>query len=408
VRRDPGILIATRASRALGFGFSAILVGVYLQARGLSPTQIGIVIAVGLAAASASGLLVAELSGHIGRRLTLAATGLLMAMCGFGFAFGSGLAMMTAFSLSGMLGSAGTDVGPFLSVEQSILAETTEPKDRNRAFARYSMSGGLAASAGGALAALGTSVSSQQRFFALYGILGLLTAALPLLLTQEVEREPEAHVLTKVRPLLGLSALLAIDSLGGGLIVRSVLTYWLHLRFGATPVILGPAFGGMSLLGTLSFEAAGRLANRIGLINTMVFTHVPVNALVIALPFMPNLGLALLVLFIWSAVGSMDVPARQSYVVSIVAPNERSGALAITGAIRGGAQSIGPLISGIAIQSAASGLPFVLAGIIRLAYGSALYLAYRNRFASHESLGRGNSASLATPHKEDENDEGSS
>ncbi len=175
-RRDLTILFATRVTRAVGFGFSAVLLAIYLQARGLSPTQIGAVVAVGLAAASLMGLIAAYATGRLGRRGTLAIVGLLMVICGFGLNLTANQWLLAAVALTGVLGSAGTDLGPFLAVEQALLKETTRAAGRNRAFARYSLSGAVAAAAGGLIAAFGTSVARDELLFLLYGCIGVGTA----------------------------------------------------------------------------------------------------------------------------------------------------------------------------------------------------------------------------------------
>jgi len=180
--------------------------------------------------------------------------------------------------------------------------------------------------------------------------------------------------------------LFAIDALGGGLVVQAVIAYWLHVRFGAGVGVLGPAFAIIALVQAGSYEIAGRLSNRIGLIRTMVFTHVPSNILLILVPFSPSLRWALGLLIARFCLSQMDVPARQAYVVSIVPPAERAGALAVTGAVRGVAQAAGPALAGAAIQGAALGLPFYLAGVLKLVYDVSLYAGFRRRPAAHESI----------------------
>ena len=383
-RRDFRILLAARVVRAFGFGFSAILLGVHLQSRGLSPTEIGLLLAVGLASASLSGLLSAAATRRLGRRVTLGLVGVLMAICGLDIALATQPWLLLLAGLTGMMGAAGTDLGPFLAVEQAVLTETTDGTGRNRAFARYSFTGALAGAAGGFLASAGTGLARTEALFLLYALLGLITAGMPLLLSQAVEGDPEARVFGTLRPLLGLSALFAVDSLGGGLVVKSVIAYWLHVKFGASPLVLGPGFAVMSLAGAASYELAGWLSDRVGLVNTMVFTHLPSNLMLIAIPFMPGLGWALGLLIVWSALNSMDVPARQAYIVSIVKPSERSGAVAVTGAVRGVAQALGPPITGAAIQTAALGVPFIMAGAVKGLYDIALYVGFRRRQGDHE------------------------
>jgi len=307
-----------------------------------------------------------------------------MAVCGIVLAFATQFWAFVLAAATGMLGAAGTDTGPFLAVEQAVLSDATSPAGRNRAFARYSMTGALAGAAGGLLASVGTDARHIQALFVLYAAIGIATAVIPLLLSKSIEGQPEARTFGNLRPLIGLSALFAIDAFGGGLVTRSLIAYWLYLKFGATPAILGPTFAAMLLLGALCFELAGRLADRVGLINTMVFTHLPSNLMLLLLPFLPSLGWAVVLLIIWSATQSMDIPARQAYVVSIVSPGERSGAVAITGLARGIANAVGPAITGAAIQTASLGTPFIIAGITKAVYDIALYYGFRRRRGDHE------------------------
>jgi MFS family permease len=307
-----------------------------------------------------------------------------MLACGLVLAFSTSYWLFLVAGLTGMLGVAGTDTGPFLSVEQAVLTDATTATGRNRAFGRYSLTGSLAGAAGAAIASFGSGPYQIQLLFVLYAAIGLVTAGLPLLLSSQIEGEPKAPAFGSLRPLIGLSALFGVDSFGSGLIARAILAYWLHLKFGATPAILGPTFAAMQLLGAFAYELAGRLADRIGLINTMVFTHLPSNLMLLLFPFLPNLWLAIALLIVWSAAQGMDVPARQAYVVSIVKPNERSGAVAVTGLVRGLASGAGPAMTGAAIQSAALGTPFIVAGITKAIYDIALYIGYRSRPGEHE------------------------
>jgi MFS family permease len=379
-RADFYLLLGNRVTRAFAFGFAGILLGLHLQSRNLTPAEIGFVLALGFATASLTGLLAAIVSKRLGRRLTLTAIGVLMALSGADLAFATQPWQLVMAGLTGMIGAAGTDLGPFLPIEQSLLVEVTDVARRNRAFARYSLSGAVAASVGGVAAGFGSDLLRTQVFFLVFAILGLTTAVLPLFLSTETERGREGPAFGHLRPILRLSSLFAIDSFAGGLVVNAVIVYWLHIRFGASPALLGPCFAAMSLLSAMSFEISGRLADRFGLINTMVFTHLPSNLLLLSVPFVPWLGIALAVLLVRSAITSMDVPARQAYVVSIVAPSERSGAIAITGAVRGLAGGFGPLITGASIGSAAMWVPFILGGAMKSVYDVALFYAYSQRF----------------------------
>ena len=381
---DRALLLAARGLRAFGFGFAAVLIGVHLEKRGLPPGLIGLTVGVGLAAASLSGLVSAGLAARMGRRATLAVAGVLMVISGLDLALATQPALLVAAGLTGMLGAASVDLGPFASVEQAVLAETASPAARNIAFARYSLTGGLFNAAGGLSATLATDPAWTEAFFLLYAAIGLATAALPLFMTYEVEVRSAEPAFGSFRPLAGLAALFALDSLGGGFVANAVIAYWLHVRFGVGAGFLGPVFAAAALLQTLSYEVSGRLSSRFGLINTMVFTHLPSNALLLLVPFSPNLQWAIGLLLARFALSQMDVPARQAYVVSIVPPAERAGAVAMTGAVRGVAQSFGPALAGIAIGSAAFGVPFFAAGGLKIVYDVALFGAFRNRRADHE------------------------
>jgi predicted MFS family arabinose efflux permease len=204
-------------------------------------------------------------------------------------------------------------------------------------------------------------------------------------MSSRVEGEPARRAFGSFRPLAGLAALFALDSLGGGFVANAVVSYWLHVRFGAAPDVLGPVFAGVAILQSLSYEVSGRLADRFGLINTMVFTHLPSNLLLLAVPLSPTLGWAVAVLLARFALSQMDVPARQAYIVSIVPPGERAGAVAMTGAVRGVAMSFGPALAGVAIGAAAYGVPFFAAGGLKALYDLALFAGFRNRRAEHET-----------------------
>ena len=361
-----------------------MLVGIHLERRGLPAGLIGLTLGLGLAAASLSGLVAAWAAARIGRRATLAACGLLMAVTGLDLALASSPVLLVLAGVPGMLGAASVDLGPFAAVEQAMLAEAAPARDRNTAFGRYAFTAGLLNAAGGLSAALvpGESVAG---YFALYAAIGVMTGAIPLFMSRGVEAPGPAIAFGRFRPLAALAGLFALDSLGGGFVANAVIAYWLHARFGAETTFLGPAFAVIALLQAASYEVSGRLANRIGLINTMVFTHLPSNLLLLAVPFAPNLGSAVALLFARFALSQMDVPARQAYVVSLVPPAERAGAVAMTGAVRGVAQSVGPTIAGIAIGAASFGLPFFAGGAVKIVYDLALYAGFRRRRAEHES-----------------------
>ncbi len=381
---DRALLLSARGLRAFGFGFSAVLIGVYLEQRGLSPGLIGLTLGIGLAAAALSGLVSASLAARFGRRRALSIAGLLMALTGLDLALAGQPALLVAAGLTGMLGAASVDLGPFASVEQAVLAEAVPPAGRNIAFGRYSLTGGLFNAAGGLAAGAATGASGGRNFFLLYAAIGVVTAVLPFFMSPGVEAPGQAIAFGKFRPLAGLAALFAVDSFGGGFVANAVIAYWLHVRFGADVKVLGPLFFAAGLLQSLSYEVSGRLGDRFGLVNTMVFTHLPSNILLLLVPFSPNLAWAAGLLLARFALSQMDVPVRQAYVVSIVPAAERAGAVAMTGAVRGIAQSFGPVLAGLAIGVASFGLPFFAGGGLKIVYDIALYAGYRNRPAGHE------------------------
>jgi MFS family permease len=381
---DRALLLGARGLRAFGFGFAAVLIGVHLERRGLSAVLIGLTLGLGVAAASLSGLATASLASQIGRRQALAASGILMTLTGLDLALATQPILLVAAGLTGMLGAASVDLGPFASVEQAVLAEAVPAEARNVAFARYSLTGGLFNAAGGLSATLSSGPGSTEAFFLFYAAIGLVTAALPMFMSAKVEAPVAGPAFGSFRPLAGLAALFALDSLGGGFVANAVIAYWLHVRFGADAALLGPVFAAGAVLQTLSYEASGRLSSRFGLVNTMVFTHLPSNVLLLLVPFSPSLAWAIGLLLARFALSQMDVPARQAYVVSIVPPAERAGAVAMTGAVRGVAQSFGPVLAGAAIGVAAFGVPFFAAGGLKIMYDIGLFAGFRNRRAEHE------------------------
>ncbi len=367
-----------------------MLVGLHLERAGLSPALIGLTLGVGLAAASMTGLASVALAARVGRRATLAVVGLLMAVTGLDLAVATQPALLVLAGATGMLGAASVDLGPFAPLEQSALAEVVAPERRNLAFGRYSLSGGLFNSAGGLAAALATAQTTKA-YFLLYALVGLATAALPLLMSSRVEGDLRGSAFSALkrpetlRTLSGLAALFALDSFAGGFVANAVISYWLHVRFGAGPQLLGPVFAVVAFLQAISYEVSGRLSGRIGLINTMVFTHLPSNVLLVLVAVSPSLSWAIAFLWLRFLLSQMDVPARQAYVVSIVPPADRAAAVAFTGAVRGVAQAFGPPLAGIAIGAAAFGFPFFAGGGLKIVYDLGLFAAFRNRPAQHEA-----------------------
>jgi len=380
VGRDFGVVLATRLVRAFAFGFAAVLIAILLEQRHLRPEQIGIALAIGLVAASLLGLPAAAAARRFGRRRVLAVCGLLMAVTGIDLAFATNGTLLSLAGTTGMLG-ASVDLGPFLPIEQAMVAESVAGDRQPAAFGHYSLTGGLASAAGALAAVFASTPQRIQIFYVVFAAIGLATAALPLFVSSGAESTAPGPILSRasLRPLAALSALFALDALGGGFIVQPVVAYWLHVRFGAGANVLGPSFAAIAVAQAASFEVAPLIAKRIGLVRTMVFTHLPSNVLLLLVPFSPSLPIATGLLIVRYSISQMDVPTRQAYVVSIVPPAERAGALALTGSVRGVAQAVGPVLAGIAIQAAAFGLPFFAGGGLKIAYDVSLYTLAFNR-----------------------------
>ncbi len=377
--RDYRLLLVARLVRAFGFGVASVVLAIYLAREGELPGTIGVVLSVAVAASALLGLAVAAASVHLGRRTCLAIAGLLMAISGAGLAWGGTTPFVFVAAATGMMGASNIDAGPFSAVEQAVLAEAVGESARNISFARYSLTGGLAFSAGALIAGLATTLQRMQLFLLVYATIGLATSALAAALSRGVDGLPRGVGSQGSPPdhpsagLAKLTALFAVDAFGGGFVVPSVIALWLHVRFGLGAGAVGPAFAVMSVVQAASSELSGRLANRIGLVRTMVFTHLPSNALLLLVPFAPTAIVAIALLIARSSLSQMDSPARQSLVVSIVPPARRASAAATVGAARGLAQTGGPVLAGIAIGGGALALPFLVAGSVKAAYDLALY-----------------------------------
>ncbi len=375
------------------YGFLSVILALYLSALGFSAAQIGILFTVALAGGAVTTAGVSLLADRWGRRRTLIVSSLLMAIAGVALATRESFALLLPLAAVGALSPSGQEVGPFQSLELAALSQTIPEPDRVIPYAWYNLVGTLAAALG-ALAAgvvpatletLGWAPLVAQRALVwTFAAIGLVLAGQYVTLSPSVEARPQigsrsgrAGLHRSRSTVVRLSALFGLDALAGGLVIQSLVAFWFHERFGVGLAQLGPLFFGTNLLSALSFLLAARLADRFGLLNTMVFTHLPSNVLLAAVPFMPSWPLAALALLARHALSQMDVPTRQAYTMVLVAPEERAAAAGLTNAVRPAASSVAPVISGLAFQAAASGLPFVLAGGLKIAYDLILWLTFR-------------------------------
>ncbi|HEV2356909.1 MAG TPA: MFS transporter [bacterium] len=385
-------LISARGVRMFGFGFLSVGLALYLSAIGYSSVAIGLLFTVALAGSAVTSTAMSFLVDRWGRRRMLMAAAAAMAVTGVGLATQTSFGVILALAALGGLSPTGQEVGPFQPIEQAILSRSTGAP-RVLSYAWYNLAGTLAAAFGAlaaglvpaALEAGGWPPLAAQRAAAwAFAGCGAALAILYTTLSRAVEAPPgAAHrdagrgLRRSRRIVLGLTGLFAADALAGGLVVQSLVALWFHERFGVDLKSLGMLFFGANLLAAVSYLPAAWLAGRLGLLNTAVFTHLPSNILLAFVPLMPTWPLAATVLLARQALASMDVPTRQAYTMAIVTPGERAAAAGLTNAIRPAATSLAPILSGAALATAASGLPFFLAGGIKAAYDLALWLVFR-------------------------------
>ena len=392
---DVGLLFTSRAFRLFAFGFLSVVLTLYLDACGLDARAIGLVLTFALAGDAALSLLITTTADRVGRQRMLVAGALLMMAGAVAFASTTDATWLVVIAAIGVFSPSGSEVGPFLSIEQASLAQLVAPERRTRVFARYVLVGSFATAAGalvgGAAAAAmqRSGISALQSYRILlwaYAVCGLVLLVLFVRLSHRVEA---VVVRSGVRRVLGLhrsrkavtrlASLFALDAFAGGFIVQSLLAYWFHTRFHMDIAALGGLFFAANLLAGISALFAARIAERVGLINTMVVTHLPSNVLLCLVPLMPNATLAVIVLLVRASISQMDVPTRQSYTIAIVDPDERSAAAGVTGIARSVGASFSPALSGLLMATAASAsLPFFIAGGLKIVYDLLVYHGFRS------------------------------
>ncbi len=392
VSPDGRRVLAARAARNFAYGFLSVLLGIYLEALGYTAAHVGGVLMATLAGSALLSLVFAAVADRWGRRRLLAGSAGLMAIASATYALGAPYPVLLLAALSGTLGATSGEIGPFLSLEQAILPQTCPDLRRTQLFSLYNLQGAVAGSLGALCAGLpallerglGIRGSAALRLmFVLYALLALATLGLFLRLSPAVEvprggpGAPAARLHRSRRIVLGLSALFGLDSLAGGFIVQSLIAFWFHRRWGAGPEVLGPVFMAAGFLQAVSFLVAARVAGRIGLLKTMVFTHLPSSVLLMLIPAMPSLELAVLCLLARQSLSQMDVPTRQSYIMAVVEPEERTAASSLTNVARNVAQALTPGLAGYAMDALSLGLPFVLGGGLKIVYDLLLLAAFR-------------------------------
>ena len=397
---DGSFLFITRITRMFGYGFLSIVLVLYLEQVGLSQVQIGLLLTLTLIGDTIISLWITTNADRIGRRRMLIAGAILMVFAGVLFAMTSNFVFLLIAATIGVISPSGYEVGPFLSIEQAALSQIVPNERRTHIFAWYNLVGSFATAlgalgGGGVVQALQNSgvtpLGSYRTIVIGYAVIGVMLGGFFTRLSPAVEVQAGGDSSHSTSPfktrfglhrsrgiVLKLSALFSIDAFAGGFVLQSILAYWFHVRFNVQPAILGSIFFGANILAGLSALTAAWVASKIGLIRTMVFTHIPSNILLILVPLMPNLPLAITVLLMRFSISQMDVPTRQSYTMAVVAPNERTAAAGITGIARTTGASLSPVVTGPLLANAAlMNFPFFLSGGLKIVYDLLLYRSFK-------------------------------
>lgn len=369
MRRDLALLFATRAVRMFAYGFLSVILVLYLASIGIDPGRIGLLLSLTLIGDVIVSLFLTTRADAFGRRRTLIAGAILMALAAAVFAITRDFWLLLVAATIGVISPSGNEVGPFLAIEQVALADVAPNRDRTSLYAWYNLGGSFATAMGALAAGEIATVISYRGVIVGYGALGVVLAAMFAVLSPAVNARHQVQTQIGSRGIIAkLSALFALDSFAGGLVVQSILAWWFYRRFALEPAMLGAIFFCANILAGVSALAAARIAKRFGLLNTMVFTHLPSNVLLLLVPFMPTLGLAITVLLLRFSISQMDVPTRQAYIIAAVEPSERTAAAGITGVARTTGAALAPILAVPLISGSKDWLPFVAAGCLKSVY----------------------------------------
>jgi MFS family permease len=405
---DGRLLFATRCARLFGYGLYSVVLVFFLTSVGLTKEEIGFLLTLTLLGDTAISLWLTTTADRVGRRRMLLVGSLLMIGAGVVFASASNFWLLLLAATIGVISPTGNEVGPFLSIEQAALSQTVPEERRTHIFAWYNLVGSVATAAGalcgGAITQLmkaaGAGGADTYRPLAVvYTLLGLSLALAFARLSPAAEHGPVPNQPQNTPPeaagggknawsgrwglgsslpvVLKLAGLFALDAFGGGFVIQSIMAYWFYVRFHVEPAAIGAIFFGANLLAAMSSLAAAAVARRIGLVNTMVLTHLPSNVLLILIPLMPTRWLAILLLWLRFSISQMDVPTRQSYTMAVVRPEERSAAAGVTGVARSLGAAVSPMLAVLLVeQPALLSVPFFLAGGLKIVYDLLLYWSF--------------------------------
>ena len=384
-------LLLTRVLRTFAYGYLAVILGLYLDRLGMGPVQVGLIFTSAIAGSAMMTVFWSLIADRYGRRRTVATMALLMAVGGIAFAVASDFWWLLLGAFTGTISATSSEVGVFQTVEQAVLPQTAPDEKRTWLFSIYNMAanfagalGSLAAASVGFFASLGLAGADPYRpLFVLYALVGLVNLAIFATLTDRVELvhvEGERRFLGVHRSggtVAKLSVLFGLDAFAGGFVVQSIVAYWFFLRWGLEPATLAVIFFWVGILSGLSLLAAGWLAERFGLLNTMVFSHLPSQVLLVLVPLAPTAPLAVALYLARMSMSQMDVPTRQSYAMAVVDPDERTATAGITNVARTTATALSPTFAGMAFSAAALGVPFFIGGALKIVYDVAIYFTFR-------------------------------
>jgi MFS family permease len=394
-RSDVILLFSARSIRLFAYGALSVVLALYLHQVGLSGGQIGMLFTLTLFGDAGITLWITTTADRIGRKRMLLLGAGLMVLAGIVFSLSGNPFLLVIAGIIGVISPSGNEIGPFLSLEQAALSQLLPAEKRTRSFAWYNLAGSLASAVGALGAGFVAKVlmdagfseaASYRAVICGYAGIGVLLMALFLFLSPAVEADAAASPgtqrvlgLHKSRNVvMKLSGLFALDAFAGGFVIQSMVAYWFHIKFNVDAALLGSIFFGANIFAGVSGLLAASIANQIGLINTMVFTHIPSNVLLCLVPLMPNLGLAITMLLLRFSISQMDVPTRQSYTMAVVTPDERSAASGVTTIARSIGAAISPSLAGVLFASPAMlGAPFLISGGLKIVYDLLLYRNFR-------------------------------
>jgi MFS family permease len=382
-------ILLAKGVRAFGDGFVSVLLPLYLLELGLGALQVGIIATATLLGSGVLTLAVGLRAHRFAYRTLLLGATLLMAATGLGFAVVTAFWPLLIIAIVGTLNPSSGDVSVFLPLEHAVLSRLVGDRERTAVFARYSLVGSLSAAVGSLAAAAPGMIASLsglstrtsiQAMFVVYAMLGVLAALAYRGLPRTAESPGPRHLAPlreSKKRIWTLAALFSLDAFGGGFVVQSMIALWLYQRFGMSLAAAGVIFFWTGILTAVSYLVAVRIAGRFGLVNTMVFTHLPANLCLVLVPFMPDLGWAIALLFVRAALSQMDVPTRSSYVMAIVSPTERPAAASITSVPRSLASSASPFMAGWLLTISSFGWPLLAAGSLKIVYDLLLLVFFR-------------------------------